>query len=237
MSEPKETAEKENEEASEGNPPEEGSKANLPEQSQNNQPEQSQDLASAAQNAWEVAEYSMHESPDYEDEEGDEILDPVQIDRLLDESRTTIWAKRGPTRIKFVVRKLTSTEMAIFLKTLFGVSAFLDQSEDLSDDERLERVADELQDLGPTTLYDKILIATEAAIETPLGVTHEMLHNWPEDLVNKLTHAATGGAFGDTAQIRFLKRLDESGLLLAGSDTGSDGAEVSDTADGDNEDV
>ena len=226
MSETKETTE----ESSQGNPPEEIS--------QNSQPEEKpRDLVSAAQDAWEIAEYSMHDSPNYDDEDGEEIIDPLQIDKLLDESRTTIWAKRGTARIKFVVRKLTSTEMAIFLKTLFGISAFLDQSEELSDDDRLQRVAEELQDLGPTTLYDKILMATEAAIESPEGVTHEMLHNWPEELVNKLTHAATGGAFGDTAQIRFLKRLDESGLLLTGTDSGSDSAEVSDTADGDSEDV
>ena len=197
------------------------------------------DLASDALDAWDFTERS------HKDTQPTDITnletDPLKIDRLLDESRTVIYARRGDTTIKFVVRKLTATELVVYLENLFGISSYLEEQSELSDRERfkviIDKVTEDLDNASPVTLYDQILLATEAAIEEPEGITAQMLHNWPEALVNKLTSRATGGAFGDTAQIRFLKEIDKSGRLLSRDNTGQDSDEVSDPSDGNSEEV
>ena len=200
-----------------------------------NPPETEQEKILAASDAWQVAEYSVHEEPEHDPQTI--LQDPLEIDKLLDESRTVIWAVKGTSRIRFVVRKLTATEMTIFLHTLFGITSFLEEKEGVTKEARIDAAVEQLQDMGVENLYDKILIATEAAIEEPVGVKAEMFSNWPEELVNRLTNAATGGVFGDTAGIRFLKNLDDTGRLLRGANTGQDSDSVSDTADGDSKEV
>ena len=191
--------------------------------------------AMAAQDAWQITEYGYHDDPEHDSEEL--VSDPLQIDKLLDESRTTIWATKGISKIRFVVRKLTSTEMAVFLETLFGISAYLDEANNLTREERMIAAEQKMEEVGAHTLYNNILLATEAAIEEPLGIKAEMLPNWPEELVNKLTNAATGGAFGDTAQIRFLKDLDARRNILRADNLGQDSGEIRNVANGDSEEV
>ena len=221
--------------------PQEEMQQHAEQESKTNSEEQNEENAlggnviAAVADSWQVAEYGFHEDPDHDP---DELLnDPLEIDKLLDESRTTIWAVKGSTKIRFVVRKLTSTEMAIFLETLFGISAYLNEKDERTREERLAEAEARMEEVGAVTLYDKILLATEAAIEEPLGIKAEMLPNWPEELVNKLTNAATGGAFGDTAQIRFLKDLDERRNILRANSVGQDSDEIQDASDGNPEEV